>query len=250
MPKLPRFAPIGSFALAATLAACGDTPTALENLVKLPGGGALYFQGAAANSPQRPRIEEIVKATVASARDRIPLDNITVTVGHGTEGRGLIPQFGFGGLANAGAVAITIDPANPAWPASLETEFDRLLAHLFHHLARFRLIGFNDHLLDALVTEGLADHFTVELLGGEPAIWTSAVQGAELEMWIQTASETWLEPEFDRAPWFHVGVESEVPTWTGYAIGWELTSRYLEAHPEASASTLLNAPGEAFAPAE
>jgi hypothetical protein len=249
MIRRPLVRALVALALATAFAACGDTPTALENLVQLPGGGALFFQGAAANSPQRPRIEAIVKATVDSARGRIPLNNITVTVGHGTEG-GVIPQFGFGGLANAGTVAITIDPANPAWPASLETEFDRLLAHLFHHLARFRLIGFNDHLLDALVTEGLADHFTVELLGGEPAIWTSAVQGAELEMWIETASETWLDPEYDRAPWFHVGVESEVPTWTGYAIGWELTRRYLEAHPEQTASTLLNAPGEAFAPAE
>lgn len=235
-------------AAAFALGACDDTGTGpLRDIVVLPGGGALVFVGDAADDPQRNRIEEIVIETVDSARQRINVANVAINVRYGTAG-GLIPQFGFGGLASAGAITLTIDPASSAWPGSLEPEFARLLAHELHHVARFRGAGPSDHLLDAVVAEGLADHFMVELLGGAPPPWATAVQGAELDGWIETASQTWLEPTWDPAPWFFIGVDSEVPQWTGYSIGWELTGRYLDANPSQSASTLTSVSSTLFAP--
>jgi len=170
------------------LAACDDAPTALGNLVVLPGGSALVFQGGATTAAERTRIEDIVAATTDAARDE------------------------------------------------------------FHHIARFRAEGPSETLFEAIVTEGLADRFTLELLAGDPPIWATAVQGAELVAWIETASETWMEPEFDPGPWFFAGFDSEVPQWTGYSIGWELTGRYLAANPSQNASTLVGTPASAFLP--
>ena len=228
------------------LAACDDSPTALDNLVVLPGGSALVFEGAAATMAERSRIEEIVAATTDAARDLIDIDGMTVVIRQSTAF--IIPQFGFGGLASSGVVTIPIDPSSSAWPGSMEVELARVLAHEFHHVARFRARGANGTLFEAIVTEGLADRFIIELLAGDPPIWATAVQGAELETWIETASETWMEPEFDPRPWFLPEFESEVPQWTGYSIGWELTGRYLEANPSQSASTLVGTPASAFLP--
>lgn len=230
-------------------AACGSSSTdPLEDAVPLPGRSTLVFQGATASSDQRPRIEQLVRDAVVEARTLLPLEGITVLVRYGSAG-GLIPQFGFGGRANAGTVTMTIDPDSPVWIESLDTEFFRVLAHELHHVARLRTAGFADNLLEAMVTEGLADQFMVELAGGGPPIWAAALTGAELDTWLTRAQEEWLEPDYNHAAWFFVGVQSPVPQWAGYAVGFEVTGRFLEAHPSQRASTVFAEPATSFIPA-
>lgn len=231
-------------------AGCASATTGPSvNAVVLPGGSALVFKGATATAEQRPRIEQLVRAAVVEARKVIPLDGITVSVRYGNSG-GFIPQFGFGGRADAGTVAMTIDPDSPVWVESLDTEFFRILAHELHHVARFRAVGFNDNLLEAIVTEGLADQFMVELAGGNPPIWASALEGAELDTWLKRAREVWLEPGLDRSAWFNIGVQSPVPQWAGYAVGFEITGRFLGDNPSRRASTLVAEPATSFIPAD
>lgn len=229
-------------------AACGSSSAdPFEDAIALPGGSTLLFEGMALTSEQRPQIEQVVRDAVVEARRVISLDRITIIVRHGTVG-GVVPQLGFGGRADNGTVVMTIDVDSPAWPESLGTEFFRVLAHELHHVARFRAVGFNNNLLKAMVTEGLADQFMVQLSGGDPPIWATALVGEELESWLVHAQDEWLERTFDRAAWFNVGVPSPIPEWAGYAVGFELTRRFLAANPSQRASTLVGEPATSFIP--
>ena len=68
----------------------------------------------------------------------------------------------------------------------------------------------------------------------------------ELATWIPEVLTHDSGPyEHDR--WFF-GTTTSVPRWTGYAVGFELVRRYLEGHPGARASTLVDQPGSVFVP--
>ncbi|MES0476805.1 MULTISPECIES: DUF2268 domain-containing putative Zn-dependent protease [Citrobacter freundii complex] len=42
---------------------------------------------------------------------------------------------------------------------------------MLHHAARWQGPGYGSTLGEALVSKGLADHFSLELFGGEPELW-------------------------------------------------------------------------------
>jgi uncharacterized protein YjaZ len=44
----------------------------------------------------------------------------------------------------------------------------------------------------------------------------------------------------------HGSTEKEIPTWTGYTLGFQLVREYFKKHPESKASTLYNLPAEEF----
>ncbi len=229
-------------------AACGSSPTEpSRNAVPIPGQSTLVFEGATFTSAERPRMEQLVRDAVGQARTLIPIERITVIVRFGEAG-GVIPQLGLGGRADAGTVTMTIDPDSPVWVESLDTEFFRVLAHELHHIARFRSVGFSKHLLDAMVAEGLADQFMIEFAGDPPPIWATALTGAELDTWLDRAQQEWLRPQYDHAAWFFLDPARSIPHWTGYAVGFEITNRFLAANLSERASTLFDEPATSFIP--
>jgi len=212
--------------------------------VPLAGSSALVFSDAAAIAPYRPRIEQIVRDTVTSARALIPLDGITVIVGTGASLANVIPEIGFGGRADGGTVHLAFDPESPVLAANLDTELFPLLAHELHHVARMRAVGYGDNLLGAMVSEGLADQFAIELAGVDPPIWSTALTSQQIATWSTTAQQQWLNANYDHASWFFGN--GEIPRWTGYTLGFELTSAYLERNPGRRASDLANEPATSF----
>lgn len=232
---------------ALVIPAC-DTPTSanegldLSDTVPLAGGGALVFSNAGAIAPYRPRIEQIVRDTVAGARGLIPLDGITVIIGAGLAN--VIPEIGFGGRADGGTVHLTFDPESSVVAANLDTELFPLLAHELHHVARIRAVGYGDNLLGAMVSEGLADQFAVELASVDPPIWSTALTPQQVATWSGIAQQQWLDANYDHASWFFGN--GSIPRWTGYTLGFELTSAYLARNPETRASDLIGEPATSF----
>lgn len=155
--------------------------TDIRGSIAPEGESSLVFQDGGQLDADRAKIERIVKQTLAAVRALIPLDGIVVVVL--ADPSGAIPELGFGGRADAGVVRVWFNPGSAAMARSLDTDLFPLLAHEMHHVARFRTAGFATNLFDAMISEGLADHFAVEVAGTEPAMWaTGAVRGCSSKL--------------------------------------------------------------------
>jgi hypothetical protein len=238
-------APVAAVLLLLAAAAC-DSPTSpdldLTDTVALAGGSTLAFEDASRLSARRAVIEQVVRDTLATVRPLIAVDRITIVVRAGTSL--VIPEIGFGGRADRGTVTLMFDPASAVLDTSLASELFPLLAHELHHVARIRAVGYGNHLLGAMVSEGLADHFAVEVAGTSPPPWSSALGGAQLAEWSERARAQWFDTGYDHDAWFFGN--GTIPRWTGYSIGFDMTGRYLAANPGSNAAQLVAEPAGSF----
>ncbi len=149
--------------------------------VALEGGAGLLFEDGGSLDVHRDAIERIVQDAVSAVRALLPTSTggVTIRVLAGTSS--VIPEIGMGGFtASTNEIQLTFDPGSTVLPGALPTELFPLLAHELHHIARFRVVGYNASLLDAMVTEGLADQFSIEVAGIDPSIWSTALSDADL----------------------------------------------------------------------
>ncbi|WP_241521476.1 DUF2268 domain-containing putative Zn-dependent protease [Chimaeribacter arupi] len=179
--------------------------------------------------------------TYALANKVMPLPAVDVVVKAGAY---VIPEKGHMGYCpEPGVVYITVDPENPAFSHNEEDALERMFAHELHHAARWAGPGYGRTLGEALVSEGLAGHFALELFAGEPEPW-ERLSSDILQPYIPHLSEYWHRTDYDHNAWFY-GTGS-LPRWLGYSAGFHLVSRYLAAAPHLRASMLANAEAEAF----
>lgn len=160
---------------------------------------------------------------------------------------GVIPEVGFGGF-NPGTheVRLFADPASTDLEAIFRAQLMPTLAHELHHAARRRAIGYGSTLLQAAVSEGLADHFSLQVVPAPPPPWSTALSNAELEVWLPEVVARSTGP-YDHSEWFF-GTGPSAPRWTGYAVGFELVGDYLERYPEQRPSDLVDEPAGSFVP--
>jgi len=214
--------------------------------IALEGGSTLVFEDGGRLDGQRARIEQVVRETIAAVRPLLPLDRITVLIRAGTAD--VIPELGIGGRADGGTVRVTFDPSSPALARSLDEELFPLLAHEMHHVARSRTVGYGSDLLGAMISEGLADRFSIEVAEIDPPLWSVALSAEEIETWSVRAQSEWFNTRYDHSAWFF-GVSPPIPRWAGYTIGFELTGAFLDENPSLRASGLFAEPATSFIPA-
>lgn len=196
--------------------------------------------------PFRSSITQLVTEANSAIQQLMPIDHVTIRVASNPQGS--IPEIGIGGFnPNANEVLISIDSGFNNLEASLEAELPAMIAHEMNHAKRRRSVGYGNTLSQALISEGLADHFSVEVTGISPPRWSVAVQGQELQDLIGTASQTWNESSYGHPKWFF-GTTNEVPRWAGYSMGYKLVNDYLENHPNTQPSDLVDEPAESFLP--
>lgn len=158
-----------------------------------------------------------------------------------------IPAKGMSGAApNEDHIYILLDPDHPRLAKSLSEELVPTIAHEYHHTLRKRTVGYVSNLFEAFVSEGLADHFAEEITGETPP-WSDPPPEEVVVAWRAEAERVWLEPQFDYAAWF-VGLNSDIPRGTGYAIGRRIVEEYLASHPNQRASTLFDVSAREFFP--
>lgn len=214
--------------------------------IALEAGHCLVFEDGGQLEDHRQLVEQVVRQTVASVNDLMPIDNVLIRVV--ADPAQVIPELGLSGYnPSAEEVVIFIDPHSSVLAGSLAANLSQVVAHEMHHAKRRRTVGYGATLLEAVVTEGLADHFSVEVTGSEPPLWATALTGSELDQWISRAMETWTDRPYDHSGWF-VGTDPGIPRWAGYAIGFEMVRLYLSADPDRRASRLVAEPAEAFLP--
>ena len=146
----------------------------------------------------------------------------------------VIPELGMTGFALRGDLFThTIDPDNCNFETALEEGgILRTAVHEAHHCARMRGPGYGRTLGEALVSEGLAGHYTLATLGGEPAPWETAVSGDLLRSYLPSQQEL-ASPNYNHAAWFF-GAEGVRPRWIGYTLGFRLVGNWLANEPNLS----------------
>lgn len=153
-----------------------------------------------------------------------------------------IPELGIGGYTpNAHTVFIYLDPKHPKFLSSVKTVLPRTLAHELHHAVRWLKPGYGQTLGEALITEGLAAHFELEVFGGKPNMWDVAIRGQALQKSLRRARREFTSKTYNHNDWFFGSDRRKIPRWTGYALGFYLVSNYLRENPEYRPSKLVTA---------
>ncbi len=158
-----------------------------------------------------------------------------------------IPETGLGGMAyNRNLVMVFVNTNFPDLKEKFEVELKSTLAHELNHSVRWQKVEYGTTLLEALISEGLADHFDVKINKSKPKLWDVALGEAELDRYTQLAKEVWKNPEYNHAEWFFG--RGEIPRWAGYSIGYRLVGGYINQFPEKDYKTLTELGAEEFIP--
>ncbi len=198
----------------------------------------------------RPFSEELkstAEATVASVEKLLPIKDVDIVVYDNP--KATIDEIGgIGGFSpNANLIFISINPRHPDFKRAIKEEFAFTLAHELHHTIRWQKQVEGDTLLEAMIFEGLADHFAIEATGrSKPSPWSYALTTEQKKKCLAKAREEWKQTTYDNDLWFFGSKPEIVPRWAGYTLGYDLVATYLRDHPEANASTLATADASLF----
>ena len=196
------------------------------------------------------RIRAQLRAAATVAVKHLPLEGGGVDVVVRDDPRMVIAEVGLGGYAPDGhTVFLALDPDHEHFERALEHEVFRMLAHELHHVARRRASARGHTLLDALVSEGLADHFSIEVTGMEPPPWAVALDPEQTAGMSERARGDHDNPRYDHRAWFFGSTDFEIPRWTGYSLGFQIVADYLERRPGSSAAALVTVASKTLRPA-
>ncbi len=148
---------------------------------------------------------------------------------------------GIGGFTpNAHTVLISLNPKHANFKNSLKNQLLFTLVHELHHTIRWQKPVEGDTLLEAMIFEGLADHFVQEVTGRKrPSPWSLALTSEQKKVFLKKAREEWDKPTYDNNLWFFGSRPDVIPRWTGYTLGYDLVARYLNKNPDKKASSLV-----------
>lgn len=177
-------------------------------------------------TPWLSRIDNAFTRASALVASRLPVGPVDVIVHHDPEQ--VVPELGMSGFCTSPRrLYLPLDVGNPGLSASFETIFQAFLAHELHHCARRCAPGFADTLGQALVSEGLACCFEAELPGGGVPPYASRLSGRALDAIRARAAAEMDRPLSGWGRWFFGEAEPEIPIHAGYALGFEIVSRWL-----------------------
>lgn len=175
-------------------------------------------------------IEEEFKSTVERVTKVLPIENVDVVVWDNPEWA--IKKYGIGGhTISANSIAISIDPDNPNSKKSFKENFSSTLMHEFHHICRWKTIGYGSTRLEVSISEGLAEHFEIQMTGKASEIWDTALSEKQLKKFVGVAKEN-KSTNYYLYDWLFGNKEKGIPDWCGYSVGFYLVSEYLSRNPD------------------
>lgn len=198
-----------------------------------------------------PALEPHASALAAAAGEaldrigrRMPVSDVDVVIARNTAA--VIPELGIGGFSpSAHLIYVSVDPEHAAFQQVIDVHLSRTLAHELHHCMRWRGPGYGNTLGEALVSEGLADHFDLEVHpASQPYHWTRALDADGLAATWQRARSVLWEEGYDHGYWFFNRADGGPPFHAGYALGFSLVRAYLRANPGLEPSGLAGTPAQ------
>lgn len=233
-----------SFTLLTFFNCSSESQERIDSNIDLGFNSYLVFEDNNELENKRNLIEAKVRETVSKVNEKMPTENINIRIK--VSSTNVIPEIGIGGFnPNANEVILSLNPNFIDIDQSIANELGPMIAHEMHHAKRRRSVGYGSNLLQAMITEGLADSFSMEIFGIDPPIWSTALPANELENWIEAASVIWNETPYNHDEWFF-GISTEIPRWTGYSIGFKLVKEYLTQNPSLKPSGIVNEPANSF----
>lgn len=229
--------------LALTVGCDGSSPT--EPTPQAP-SVSIVFETSALDA-HRAQITQLLHHAVEVADGPLRVANVRFAVG--LDPYLVVPGWGMGGAAHGPEqISIVVDPNYPGLEQLLVERLPPIAGHEIHHVVRWRGVGPPQTLLEAMVFEGLADHFSVEHFGTDVPPWANALSEAQIAtLWARALLEL-DAPSFDHPAWFFGLGGTDLPRWTGYTLGYRLVGDYLARHPGTSAAGLVHASAELFRP--
>ena len=110
----------------------------------------------------------------------LPQTNLDIVFTHAP--RATIPEEHIGGRStSASHLFVYLDTTYPGFDRVIKEELKKTLAHEYHHACRWKTVGYGQTLGEALITEGLADHFTQEVFKCEIPRWSAALSQSDLK---------------------------------------------------------------------
>lgn len=202
-----------------------------------------------ASSKLTPYIKEIGSIcdnTLIKVMEKIPLSNVDLVVYEYADGA--IPELGVGGYAyDPNVVFIYLNSKFPSFVGrALKEELSRVIVHELNHTMRSQTIGYGETLLEALITEGLADHFEMELNNKGPQLWDVVLNTGQIKKMMKKAKREFNSKKYNHYEWFFGSKEKGIPRWTGYALGFNLVAEYLKKNPSRKPSQLYNLKAKEF----
>lgn len=180
-------------------------------------------------------IEHTLRDTYRQVAEQITLHPIDVIVRTGSY---VIPEKGIMGYCpEEHLIYLTIDPDSPEFKKNGKESLKRMFAHELHHAARWGTIGYGDTLGAAILSEGLAGHFVLEIFSGDPEPW-EMVNYDTLHPHFDHMIKNWDTKNYNHNDWFYG--TGELPRWLGYSLGFRLVSWYLRSERTSKPSSLVD----------
>ncbi len=197
--------------------------------------------------PYLSKIKSIAEATISSVEKLLPIKDVDIVFCHNQ--RWTIDEIGgIGGFTpNANTIFIYLNPRHQDFIKAIKDELSFTLAHELHHTIRWQKQVEGDTLLEAMIFEGLADHFAQEATGRKkPSPYSSALTTEQKKFFLKKASEEWSKSTYDNDVWFFGSEPTSIPRWAGYTLGYDLVASYLKTNPKTTASELSSADASLF----
>lgn len=192
------------------------------------------------------RIVRVATDTVTPISEAVVLSDLDIVVVD--QPKATIAGMGISGYSPGPHLAyVYLDPSFRNFANIIANQLGRTIAHELHHCIRSRGPGYGETLLEAMVSEGLADHFDLQIWRKHPNPWDTALTRRQLTRFLARAKRIWHKRPYKQDKWFYGDARVAFPRWVGYSIGFWLVQRYLENHPRETAASLLNAPAQQIA---
>lgn len=197
-------------------------------------------------TPYIKQIENTFNETVGKVIGKIPISNVDVAVCD--DPYGVIPEIGVGGWTHTqNRISISLDPKFPNFiKVTIGDNLDRTFIHELNHAARWKAVGYGDTLLEAMISEGLADHFDTEITNKSPNPWSVALDKLQIKQMMKRAEKEYDSKNYNHNEWFFGSKKKNIPRWTGYTLGFNLVAEYLRKNPDKKPSQLYNLEAEEF----
>jgi uncharacterized protein YjaZ len=175
----------------------------------------------------RDQLLEIGQQTVARVQEMMPIEQVNVVLCFNP--LGVSAETGIGGFAPSNdTVFIYLNPNASSFAESLEHQFPAAIAHELHHAMRWNDPGYGQTLIEAFVSEGLAQAFELPFLGNESAVLSQLKEPQRLNELMELARLEYHRDLSIYHEWFGGYNARNIPRNAGYAIGFEIAKKYLE----------------------
>lgn len=190
-------------------------------------------------------ISEKVEEIALKVTKTIPVDNVDIVISDNPPG--VMEEIGVGAFTfeYSRLILISLDPSRLDFKDSIDKGLVETITHELYHCLQWEKVRFPKNLLEALVSEGLANHFEMEINESELYPWNRALSDEQINIFEKRAKEEYFNENFNFEDWFF-GFNKNIPKWTGYTLGYKLIKNYLDKHPDKKASSLYEIKPEEF----